>query len=70
MAAYSVIVVGAGVIGSATAYQVVKHGMENVLLLEQVSTQQCLPRLHVTHVDQAQENHRSCTGFSRQCVSL
>ena len=35
-AAYDVIVVGAGVEGSATAYQLVSHGAKRVLLLEQV----------------------------------
>ena len=34
--AYDVIVVGAGVEGSATAYQLVSHGAKRVLLLEQV----------------------------------
>ena len=35
---FDVIVVGAGVEGSATAYQLIKHGAKKVLLLEQVST--------------------------------
>jgi glycine/D-amino acid oxidase-like deaminating enzyme len=34
-----VIVLGAGIIGSATAYQLVKNGIENVLLLEQVTSE-------------------------------
>ena len=34
--AYEAIVVGAGIEGSATAYQLVKKGVKNVLLLEQV----------------------------------
>ena len=33
---FDVIVVGAGVEGSATAYQLIKNGAKNVLLLEQV----------------------------------
>jgi hypothetical protein len=33
---FDVIVVGAGVEGSATAYQLIKHGAKRVLLLEQV----------------------------------
>ena len=33
---FDVIVVGAGVEGSATAYQLIKHGAKKVLLLEQV----------------------------------
>ncbi len=33
---YDVIVVGAGVVGSSTAYQLVKQGAGKVLLLEQV----------------------------------
>ena len=35
---FDVIVVGAGVEGSATAYQLIKHGAKRVLLLEQVQT--------------------------------
>ena len=35
--AYDVIVVGAGVEGSATAYQLINNGAKRVLLLEQVS---------------------------------
>ena len=34
---YDVIVVGAGVEGSSTAYQLIKNGVRRVLLLEQVS---------------------------------
>jgi choline dehydrogenase-like flavoprotein len=34
--AFDVLVVGAGVEGSATAYQLIKHGEKRVLLLEQV----------------------------------
>ena len=34
---FDVIVVGAGVEGSATAYQLIKNGAKRVLLLEQVS---------------------------------
>ena len=34
---YDVIVVGAGVVGSSTAYHLVKNGVKRVLLLEQVS---------------------------------
>ena len=34
--AYDVIVVGAGVEGSATAYQLINNGAKRVLLLEQV----------------------------------
>ena len=34
---FDVIVVGAGVEGSSTAYQLVKNGAKRVLLLEQVS---------------------------------
>ena len=33
---FDVIVVGAGVEGSATAYQLIKNGAKNILLLEQV----------------------------------
>ena len=33
---FDVIVVGAGVEGSATAYQLIRNGAKNVLLLEQV----------------------------------
>ena len=33
---FDVIVVGAGVEGSSTAYQLIKNGAKNVLLLEQV----------------------------------
>ena len=33
---FDVIVVGAGVEGSATAYQLIKNGAKSVLLLEQV----------------------------------
>lgn len=33
---YDAIVVGAGIEGSAAAYQLVKKGVQNVLLLEQV----------------------------------
>ncbi len=33
---YDVIVVGAGVEGSSTAYQLIKNGVRRVLLLEQV----------------------------------
>ena len=33
---FDVIVVGAGVEGSATAYQLIKNGAKRVLLLEQV----------------------------------
>ena len=33
--AYKAIVVGAGIEGSAAAYQLVKKGVKNVLLLEQ-----------------------------------
>ena len=36
MTVFDVIVVGAGVEGSATAYQLIKNGAKNVLLLEQV----------------------------------
>ncbi len=36
MEEFDVVVVGAGVIGSATAYQLLKHGASKVLLLEQV----------------------------------
>ena len=36
MTVFDVIVVGAGVEGSATAYQLIKHGANRVLLLEQV----------------------------------
>ena len=36
MAVFDVIVVGAGVEGSATAYQLIKNGAKKVLLLEQV----------------------------------
>ena len=36
MTVFDVIVVGAGVEGSATAYQLIKHGAKKVLLLEQV----------------------------------
>ena len=36
-APFDVIVVGAGVEGSATAYQLIKHGASRVLLLEQVT---------------------------------
>ena len=39
MADYDVIVVGAGVEGSATAYQLINNGAKRVLLLEQVSSQ-------------------------------
>ena len=35
---FDVIVVGAGVEGSATAYQLIKNGAKKVLLLEQVRT--------------------------------
>ena len=34
---YDVIVVGAGIVGSATAYHLIKNGAEKVLLLEQVN---------------------------------
>lgn len=34
---FDVVVIGAGVIGSATAYQLVSNGAKRVLLLEQVS---------------------------------
>ena len=34
---FDVIVVGAGVEGSATAYQLIKNGAKRVLLLEQVT---------------------------------
>lgn len=33
---FDAVVVGAGVIGSATAYHLVRHGTQKVLLLEQV----------------------------------
>ena len=36
-AVYDVIVVGAGVEGSATAYQLINNGAKRVLLLEQVT---------------------------------
>ena len=36
---FDVIVVGAGVEGSATAYQLISNGARRVLLLEQVSSQ-------------------------------
>ena len=39
MSVFDVIVVGAGVEGSATAYQLVKNGAKRVLLLEQVKAQ-------------------------------
>ncbi len=38
---YDVIVVGAGVEGSSTAYQLIKNGVRRVLLLEQVD--------HISH---------------------
>ena len=35
---FDVIVVGAGVEGSATAYQLISNGAKRILLLEQVNT--------------------------------
>ena len=36
MTTYDAAVIGAGVVGSATAYFMLKKGLKNVLLLEQV----------------------------------
>ena len=40
---YDVVVIGAGVEGSSTAYQLIKNGAKRVLLLEQVRP------LHLPH---------------------
>ena len=46
MTVFDVIVVGAGVEGSATAYQLIKHGGKRVLLLEQVKIKTLFQFLH------------------------
>ena len=46
MTVFDVIVVGAGVEGSATAYQLIKHGAKRVLLLEQVKIKTLFQFLH------------------------
>ena len=44
---YDVIVVGAGVEGSATAYQLINNGVKRVLLLEQVTNKTMVLSLKV-----------------------
>ena len=46
MAVFDVIVVGAEVEGSATAYQLIKNGAKKVLLLEQVK----IKNIHIQQV--------------------